>query len=334
MRRNLNEQIQAFRKLTGLLLNEGPGELLTRLISKLTKVSLEDAAITAFEGLEKKGLLTIDKASKTIKTINWPALADADLKLLFKSRTVRTMFEEAAKESGVDITNAVMTRSLGGNFKKLLNGYKQAESEGLFDSGKTFFKKPDVTPTVTPTSSAVPPPPEVAKVMDKKMSDYVSNKLKLSEVRNVTDEDITKMANLQGLKQNGEAVKMAENATKHQKEVNTIELKIKSLDAKEKELDIAIKKNSSDVDLKMKKTQLANEKLTLNTRRIQLIWKAKWYIIGVLVLVLGWKKIVPLIEKIAKGQPIFSGGNSAPTTGTNTPTTTPPPPTTKEKINW
>lgn len=145
----LNEEIQKFRKLSGLLLNEGPGELLSRLIGKLSKSVLEDVAISSFATLEKRGLIVIDKVSKTLKTVNWDKMAEDDLKLLFKSKTIRTVFEEAARESGVNLSSKFVGKYASPKLKRMVSAFKNAESEGLFDATKT-------TTTPKPTAPVEP----------------------------------------------------------------------------------------------------------------------------------------------------------------------------------
>lgn len=341
MNKNLIEEIKKIKSLTSQLLNEGPGEIFSRIIGKLNRTAIEDAAITAFETLESKNLIKIDKTTKTIRSVDWARMADQDLKLLFKSNTFRKMFEEAASESGVDITNDVMTRSIGGNFKKLLSAYKSTTPEfvqnviktqpvSLLNKGTKSFSDEtekifnEVSQTLDNTLSNQAVPNSVSDVFTGSMKDVVNNKIKVSDLRKISTDDLDKISKLQQLKATEKGNKISLEAQQISGNIKKQELKLKELDVKEKQIDVDLKKAEGDVklqgqkiELKKQKIQLTRERMGLVTDILTLLWKAKWIIIGGAVIIFGWKFFKPVIENVLNGRPAFSGAPTETTQSTD-----------------
>lgn len=127
MKKQLLEEINRMRLLGGMI-NEAatPSSILAQLVSKITKTALDDTILTAFEVLEKKGVIGIDKISKTLTNVDWQKLTDDELKLLFSAQPMRDALVEVTTKAGVDITDPVIKATLTGGFKKIVNGYDNA----------------------------------------------------------------------------------------------------------------------------------------------------------------------------------------------------------------
>ena len=127
MKKQLLEEINRMRLLGGMI-NEAatPSSILAQLVSKITKTALDDTILTAFEVLEKKGVIGIDKITKTLTKVDWQKLTDDELKLLFSAQPMRDALVEVTTKAGVDITDPVIKATLTGGFKKIVNGYDNA----------------------------------------------------------------------------------------------------------------------------------------------------------------------------------------------------------------
>ena len=127
MKKQLLEEINRMKVLGGMI-NEAasPSSILAQLVSKFTKTALDDSILAAFEVLERKGVISIDKISKTLTKVDWQKLADDEMKLLFTAPPLRAALEEVTKKAGVDITSSATKASLTGGFRKIVKGYDDA----------------------------------------------------------------------------------------------------------------------------------------------------------------------------------------------------------------
>ena len=127
MKKQLLEEINRMRVLGGMI-NEvaSPSSILAQLVSKITKTALDDTILTAFEVLEKKGVIGIDKISKTLTKVDWQKLTDDELKLLFSAQPMRDALVEVTTKAGVDITNSAQKLAFKGGFRKIVQGYDAA----------------------------------------------------------------------------------------------------------------------------------------------------------------------------------------------------------------
>lgn len=127
MKNEILEEINRMKVLGGIL-NEaaGPTSILPSLIAKITRTSLDDAILKAFEVLEQRGVVAIDKAAKTLTKIDWQRLTDDELKLLFRAKPLRDALEEVATKVGVNINSPAQRMTFKGNFKRIVNGYDDA----------------------------------------------------------------------------------------------------------------------------------------------------------------------------------------------------------------
>ena len=137
MKNEILEEINRMKVLGGIL-NEatGPTSIIASLIAKITRTSLDDSILKAFEVLEQRGVISIDKAAKTLTKIDWQRLTDDELKLLFRAKPMRDALEEVANRVGINITNPASKASFKGNFKRIVKGYDDAAGS-VISGGRT-----------------------------------------------------------------------------------------------------------------------------------------------------------------------------------------------------
>lgn len=136
MEKEILEEINRMKVLGGIL-NEAPNptSIIPSLLAKITKTSLDDAILRAFEVLEQRGVVTLDKAAKTLTKIDWIKLTDNELKLLFSAKPLRDALEEVTRKVGVDITSAPQRMTFKGNFKRIVKGYDDAANSIISGGG-------------------------------------------------------------------------------------------------------------------------------------------------------------------------------------------------------
>jgi len=137
MKKEILEEISRMKVLGGILSEApNPTSIIPALIAKITRTSLDDAILKAFEVLEQRGVITIDKATKSLTKIDWVRLTDDELKLLFSAKPLRDALEDIATRSGVDITNRAQKSTFKGNFKRIVKGYDDAAGN-VMSGGRT-----------------------------------------------------------------------------------------------------------------------------------------------------------------------------------------------------
>jgi hypothetical protein len=146
MKNEILEEINRMRVLGGIL-NEAtsPTSILPSLIAKITRTSLDDTILKAFEVLEQRKVIAIDKAAKTLTKIDWQRLTDDELKLLFRAKPLRDALEEVVTKVGVDITSPAQRLTFKGNFKRIVNGYDDAAGSVITGGGSSTGGKVGTT---------------------------------------------------------------------------------------------------------------------------------------------------------------------------------------------
>lgn len=145
MKNEILEEINRMKVLGGML-NEAasPTSILPSLIAKITRTSLDDAILKAFEVLEQRGVVAIDKAAKTLTKIDWQRLTDDELKLLFRAKPLRDALEEVATKVGVNINSPAQRMTFKGNFKRIVSGYDDA-ANSIITGGSSVGGKAGTT---------------------------------------------------------------------------------------------------------------------------------------------------------------------------------------------
>lgn len=137
MKKEILEEINRMKVLGGILSEAtNPSQIIASLVAKFARTSLDDTILTAFESLEKRGVITIDNAAKTLTKIDWIRLTDDELKLLFSAKPLRDALEDVVKKAGVDINSSAQKITFKGNFKRVVKAYDDA-SGSVISGGKT-----------------------------------------------------------------------------------------------------------------------------------------------------------------------------------------------------
>jgi len=146
MKKEILEEINRMRVLGGIL-NEAPNptQIIPMLIAKFARTSLDDTILTAFESLEKRGVITIDNAAKTLTKVDWVRLTDDELKLLFTAKPLRDAFIDVTISAGVDITSSAQKITFKGNFKRIVKGYDDAAGSVISGGGSSAGGKVTTT---------------------------------------------------------------------------------------------------------------------------------------------------------------------------------------------
>jgi hypothetical protein len=173
MKNEILEEINRMKVLGGII-NEstGPTNIIPTLIAKITRTSLDDAILNAFEVLEQRGVIAIDDVTKTLTKIEWQRLTDNELKLLFSAQPLRDALEDVATRAGIDITSPAQKVTFKGNFKRIVKGYDDAAgnviSGGRNSGGSNIQPAPGPRPSGTLNLN---PDESLRKLMDQSIAD-------------------------------------------------------------------------------------------------------------------------------------------------------------------
>lgn len=336
MKKQLTEEINKFKKLSGILIKESGGEkaLADILIAKLVK--------SGEKALPKEiGTFTTKAGSKAVLN------ADAYRNLLTKAtltseekNTLHTINKNIVREIGSDVfISAIKEVTKGMGRLEAITLENKIINEFFDDAtGDTIRRSLNVGQLKTDEPEVNTPRPQTLRVnteppagMDdiisvgqkseirKEMDDFVKGNLDYATISQVSKEDITKMSQIQKLRENETGLKVLEEKAKAEKDLIETEKKLKELTLREKELDIKLKQEKGNVEVQKEKADLRRIKAETTKARLDILWKLKWWIIGGVVLVFGYRAAWPYIKNVIIGKSVFGGtGSSAPTNSNNT----------------
>ena len=156
--------------------------------------------------------------------------------------------------------------------------------------------------------------PEEIEVVNAEMNDFVKNNVNVETITRVSRDDIFKMGQLQKLKENEVGLKMLENKAAAEKELMALEKQKKELEVQDKKNDVELNKDKGNLDLQKKKSDIKLARLENFKSMLDVVNKLKWWIIGAIVVIVGWKKLAkgPL-KSVVKGDsalPDLTGSDS------------------------
>lgn len=350
--KTLTEQLDRTRKIMGLI-NEaptvaGPGWI-TKLFGSLVKGERE-AIISAAS--KKLGRAITGGVAELSGAVNKGELKRADLldiiTTAFKSSHRNLdILVDALIEHDPALFNGL--KKLGGSdvpLDRVLKTFPELEEipeelrnlyfkrigydpEGVIGGGST--PKPSVG-----SVSSTTPPIEVDGILDVSMKKIISGKLKLGDIRKISENDINKILALQKLKESKEGIKLirATNETKtkileYETQIKKLDVKLKEIEVEDSNFNLKNKKDQSKVELQKQKLELTKLKASMVGDLGRWIWRQKWFILAILILVFGWKVIYPLIDTIKSGGDVFKYIKNGDNTATNV---TPPADTVKAPV--
>jgi hypothetical protein len=318
MKKQLIEEILRFKKLSGVLLNENSGEkaLADIVIARLVK--------TGEKSLPKEiGTFTTTSGTKGVLS------ADGYRSLLTKSvlsaeekKTLHSINKNIVREIGIDVfVTAIkdVTKNMGrleavALENKIINEFFDATTGNTLKSSLNIGSlKPEIELDIPEFSIA--PPVVIDDILTvgqknqirKEMDDFVQGNLDYNTINQVSKEDLSKISQIQKLKENDTGLKLLEEKAKLEKELMVEDRKLKELTIKEKEIDIKLKQDKGNVELQKEKQGL--KKLVAETwkARLGILWELRWLIIGVIVFLVGWKAVLPVLKNILTGKSALDG---------------------------
>ena len=139
------------------------------------------------------------------------------------------------------------------------------------------------------------------------MYDYVSGNVDYATINQVSKDDLSKMSQIQKLRENESGLKVLEEKANAEKALIEADKKLKDLALKEKELDIKLKQDKANVEIQKEKQELKRLKAETTKARLDILWKLKWWIVGAGILLFGYKAFWPSIKKVFMGESVLSG---------------------------
>lgn len=127
MKKNLllEDQIARIKTLSGIDEAAGPGptQWIADLIAKIQTKTLSDAVVNELDSaLASTGKIGIDKTRKVITFIDWNKLTDDEVKLIFRSDEMVSVFQDVIIKNNISLDDAAVALYTP-RFKKIVNGY-------------------------------------------------------------------------------------------------------------------------------------------------------------------------------------------------------------------
>lgn len=325
MKNQLIEEINKFKKLSGILINENSGEkaLADILISRLVK--------TGEKALPKEiGTFTTKAGTKgVLNAEGYKNLLTKGVLNSEEKQVLHTVNKNIVREMGVDIfVTAIrdVTKGLGrlesiALENKIVNEFFDEATGNTIKSSLNIGKlKPENEPTGPQSGTPVikvntAPPAGIDEILSiqqtsqirKEMSDFVSGNLDYATINQVSKEDLSKMSQIQKLRENESGLKVLEEKAKAETALIEADKKLKELALKEKELDIKLKQDKGNVELLNQKQDLKLKKAQTMKVRLGILWELKWWIVGAAVLLFGYKAFWPSVKKVLFGESVLKG---------------------------
>lgn len=129
MKNNLNEEIEKFRKLSGVL-NEATGptswvaEFLGMIKAGVKRVPDDLLKSDELKDLVKSGKVTLT-AAKGIQSIDWAKLSVDEIMVLFKWDYILDTFKQLVTKNKIDVSETAID-TYKGSFKKIADAYRRS----------------------------------------------------------------------------------------------------------------------------------------------------------------------------------------------------------------
>jgi hypothetical protein len=142
MKNNLNEEIEKFRKLSGVL-NEATGptswvaEFLGMIKAGVKRVPDDLLKSDELKDLVKSGKVTLT-AAKGIQSIDWAKLSVDEIMVLFKWDYILDTFKQLVAKNKIDVSETAID-TYKGSFKKIAEAYTRS-TETIAQSFKAGWK--------------------------------------------------------------------------------------------------------------------------------------------------------------------------------------------------
>lgn len=328
MKNQLIEEINNFRRLSGILIKESGGEkaLADLLIGRLVKsgeksLPKEIGSFTTKNGV--KSVLNVD-AYKNLLTKSVLSTEEKDV--------LHTINKNIVREFGVDIfVDAIkaVTKNMGtleaiALENKILKEFFDTSTANTLKSSLNIGQlKPetpvdDVGPVVRWADDInidVTPPPIVNQFIEQPMierierefSDFVSGNLDYNTISRISMDDLNKMNQIQKLTENQKGLELLAEKNRLQKKLAEEQLEIAKLKKEEAALDLQLKKDANNLELKSKKQELRLKSFQIFESAAGTVNRLKWFIIVGLIILFGVGSALTLGKKVLFGDGVLGG---------------------------
>ena len=305
----LTEEINKFKKLSGIkLITEQPVEEVINGVLKDVMSGEQDAFLGNIGRIGKSNI----KPSYYNDLMSKPVLNAQE------ESVVKAINDNIVKSIGAEKFSKIITQSI--------KGMDNIESDELIDvilskfspEAKNEIKStlpkletpkpqgssnPQTQPPVNPqvNTSTFVPPPEVTNVIPPQMlnsirstinmNDIIGGKLTYEQVSAVENSVINKIKNIQGLQKNTAAINIINQSAEVDLVGQQLDNEIKQLQIESQQLDNEFKAKSNSYTLKQQKMAIDAQIREKWAKRLSLKGKKKWYLVALLILVFGPKRV-------------------------------------------
>lgn len=328
MKKQLIEEINNFRRLSGLLIKESGGEkaLADVIINAIVKsgeklLPKEIGTFTTKAGT--KAVLNVvtykNLLSKTVLNIEEKQILHAVNKNIIREMG-EDVFVNAIKEATKGLsrteTVAVETRLIGNLFddttgasiKKSLDArrVKPQPEPPVDDEGPTVRWVDDIDVTPPPIVSQFIEQPTIERI-EREFSDFVSGNLDYNTISRISMDDLNKMNQIQKLTENQKGLELLAEKNRLQKKLAEEQLEIAKLKKEEAALDLQLKKDANNLELKSKKQELRLKSFQIFESAAGTVNRLKWFIIVGLIILFGVGSALTLGKKVLFGDGVLGG---------------------------
>lgn len=347
MKNQLIEEINNFRRLSGILIKESGGEkaLADLLIGRLVKsgeksLPKEIGSFTTKNGV--KSVLNVD-AYKNLLTKSVLSTEEKDV--------LHTINKNIVREFGVDIfVDAIkaVTKNMGtleaiALENKILKEFFDTSTANTLKSSLNIGQLKPETPEPKPEPRVddegpivrwaddlvldIPPVVDDILTVEQKnavireVEDVIRGEISMDELARINASELQKISQLQKLRENETGLELLKEKTRLEKELLETQrrnadliAKEKELAIKEKEMEIAHKKNVNDKEIEAKNIQLKKERAELRVHRISavkqillILGSMKVLIIVICIYAFGWDGVWKAIKGFFTKDGFFGG---------------------------
>lgn len=328
MKKQLIEEINNFRRLSGILIKESGGEkaLADLLIGRLVKsgeksLPKEIGSFTTKNGV--KSVLNVD-AYKNLLTKSVLSGEERDVLHTINKNIVRELGTDIFVDAIKAVTKNMGTLEAIALENKILKEFFDTSTANTLKSSLNIGKlKPetpeppvdDKSPVIFVDDIDVTPPPIVSQFIEqptierieREFSDFVSGNLDYNTISRISMDDLNKMNQIQKLTENQKGLELLAEKNRLQKKLAEEQLEIARLKKEEAAVDLQLKKDVNNLELKAKKQELRLKSFQIAESAAGTVSKLKWFIIVGLIILFGVGSALTLGKKVLFGGGVLGG---------------------------
>lgn len=348
MKKQLIEEINNFRRLSGILIKESGGEkaLADVIISTIVKsgeklLPKEIGTFTTKAGT--KAVLNV-ATYRSLLTKTTLSVEEKELLSIVNKNIIREMGEDIFVNAIKEATKGLSrTETLAVEARLITNLFDDTTGASIkksLDAGRVK-PQPDPQPRVDDEGPVIrweddlvldiPPvvddllTTEQKNMVTREIEDVIRGQINMDELAKINAREIEKISSIQKLRQNENGLELLKEKTRLQKDLldaqrRNAELvtKEKELAIKEKEIEIAHKKNVNDKEVAAKDIQLKKERAELNLARVNigksilLTLGSLWVLwVAIYVYNYGWSGVFGILKKLLSWKGSSGEGGSS-----------------------